>query len=317
MPKKVLIAARSFSRSKEAKAILEAQGYELILNPYDRPMTEAELVEMIAGVDALVAGNDDVTGAVIAAGVPDLKIIAKHGVGYNNIDVSTAKQYGIPVTVAPGANSQSVAELAFGLLLACVRSIPQMDCSIRVGSWDRVTGYEVGGKVLGIVGMGNIGGEVAKRACGFNMKIIAYDIYPNPEFIKNYGVTYLPLPEVITQADFLSLHAPSTPGTVGMINRTTLMTMKKTAFLINTARGDLVNEEDLYEALSSGIIAGAALDTFAKEPLENSPLLTLKNIIVTPHAGAATHEGVIRTGLIGAGEVVRVLSGQAPHYAVK
>ncbi|KAF1855685.1 hypothetical protein Lal_00002552 [Lupinus albus] len=310
MPKKVLIAARSFSRSKEAKAILEAQGYELILNPYDRPMTEAELVEMIAGVDALVAGNDDVTGAVIAAGAPDLKIIAKHGVGYNNIDVSTAKQYGIPVTVAPGANSQSVAELAFGLLLACVRSIPQMDCSIRAGSWDRVTGYEVGGKVLGIVGMGNIGGEVAKRACGFNMKIIAYDIYPNPEFIKNYGVTYLPLPEVIAQADFLSLHAPSTPGTVGMINRTTLRTMKKTAFLINTARGDLVNEEDLYEALSSGIIAGAALDTFAKEPLENSPLLTLKNIIVTPHAGAATHEGVIRTGLIGAGEVVRVLSGK-------
>lgn len=317
MRKKVLIAARSFSRSPEAKAVLEAKGYDLILNPYDRPLAEAELVEMIVGVDALVAGNDAVTQAVIAAGSPTLKIIAKHGVGYNNIDVSAAKQYGIPVTVAPGANSQSVAELAFALMLACARSIPQMDRSVRAGSWDRVTGNEVGGKVLGIVGMGNIGGEMAKRACGFGMKIIAFDVYPNQEFTKNYGVTYLPLADVISQADFLSLHAPSTPETIGLMNQTTLRTMKKTAFLINTARGDLVIEDDLYKALAAGVIAGAALDTFAKEPLQNSPLLELDNIIVTPHAGAATHEAVIRTGLIGAEEVVRVLSGQLPRYAVK
>lgn len=317
MRKKVLIAARSFSRSPEAKAVLEEQGYELILNPHDRPLEEAELMEMIKGVDALVAGNDAVTSAVIAAGVPNLKIIAKHGVGYNNIDVNAAKNYGIPVTVTPGANSKSVAELAFGLMLAVARGIPRMDCSVRAGSWDRITGHELGGKVLGIIGMGNIGGELAKRAVGFDMKIIAYDVFPKQEFIDKYGVAYLPLPEVIAQADFLSLHAPSTHETIGMINQKTLSSMKRSAFLINTARGDLVVEDDLYQALSEGVIAGAALDTFSKEPLTESNLFDLKNIVVIPHAGAATHEAVIRTGLMGAEEVVRVLSGHPPQYAVR
>lgn len=317
MRHKVLIAARSFSRSAEAKAVLEAQGYELILNPNDRPLEEAELVEMIKGVNALVAGNDAVTKAVIEAGAPSLKIIAKHGVGYDNIDIHTAKQHGIPVTIAPGANSRSVAELAVGLMLAIARRIPQMDHSVRSGSWSRITGNELGDKVLGIVGMGNIGGELAKRAVGFDMKVIAYDVYPNQQFIDRYGVTYLPLAEVIAQADFLSLHAPSTPETIGLINRQTLNTMKKSAFVINTARGDLVNEADLCEALRQGVIAGAALDTFASEPLMDSPLLELSNIVFTPHAGAATQEAVIRTGLIGAEEVVRVLSGQAPCHAVR
>lgn len=316
MQKRVLIAARSFARSPEAKAILEAQGYELVLNPYDRPLTEAELTDMIKGIDALVAGNDAVTLAVIAAGAPRLKIIAKHGVGYNNIDVMAARQHGIPVTVTPGANSKSVAELAFGLMLALARSIPHMDRSVRAGSWERLTGNELGGKTLGIIGMGNIGGELAKRACGFDMNIIAYDVFPNQDFVTNYGVVYSPLADVISQADFLSLHAPATPETAGLINRETLNAMKSTAFLINTARGDLVVEDDLYQALAEGVIAGAALDTFSHEPLKNSPLFELNNIIVTPHAGAATHEAVSRTGLMGAEEVVRVLSGQAPRYAV-
>lgn len=316
MKQKVLIAARSFSRSAAAKAVLEDQGYELILNPYDRPLEESELVEMIKGVNALVAGNDAVTAAVIAAGAPSLKIIAKHGVGYNNIDLRAAQKYGIPVTVAPGANSRSVAELAFGLMLAIARHIPQMDHSVRNGSWARFTGNELGDKVLGIVGMGNIGGELAKRAVGFDMKVVAYDVFPNHQFVNQYGVSYLPLAEVIAQADFLSLHAPSTPATIGLINQQTLSTMKKSAFLINTARGDLVNEADLYAALSQGIIAGAALDTFACEPLKDSPLLDLANIIFTPHAGAATQEAVVRTGLIGAEEIVRVLSGQPPRNAV-
>lgn len=316
MQKKVLVAARSFARSPEAKAVLEAQGYELVLNTLDRPLEEAELLKLIPGIDALVAGNDAVTAAVIAAGAPTLKVIAKHGVGFNNIAVAAAKQHNIPVTITPGANSKSVADLALGLMLAVARRIPQMDHSVRDGSWGRITGSELGGKVLGIVGMGNIGGEVAKRAYGFDMKIIAFDVYPRQEFIDNYGVTYLPLAEVLAQADFLSLHAPALPETVGMINTNSLRNMKKTAYLINTARGDLIVEEDLYDALSQGVIAGAALDTFLQEPLRESRLFALNNIVLTPHAGANTHEAVIRTGIMAAEEVVRVLSGQPPKYPV-
>ena len=147
--KKVFVAARSFAHSAEAKAVLTAQGYELVFNPYDRPLDEAELIELLQGVDALVAGNDAVTAAVIASVASSLKIIAKHGVGYNTIDIAAAKQYGIPVTVTPGANSKSVADLALGLILAVSRRIPQMDRSVRQNSWRRETGTELDGKVLG------------------------------------------------------------------------------------------------------------------------------------------------------------------------
>lgn len=316
MQKKVLVAARSFARSPEAKSVLESQGYELILNTLDRPLEEAELLPLVKGADALVAGNDAVTAAVIAAGCPTLKIIAKHGVGYNNIDVAAAARHNVAVTITPGSNSKSVADLTLGLMLAVARRIPQMDHSMRAGSWGRITGNELGGKTLGIVGMGNIGGEVAKRAFGFDMKIVAFDVYPRQEFEQNYGVSYLPLAEVIARADFLSLHAPALPQTVGMINKDSLRTMKNTAYLINTARGDLIVEEDLYAALTGGIIAGAALDAFIHEPLHDSPLFGLNNVVLTPHAGANTYEAVVRTGVMAAEEVVRVLSGLEPRYAV-
>lgn len=314
--KKVFIAARSFAQSTEAKAVLLAEGYQLILNPFDRPLTEEELIELLPGVDALVAGNDAVTERVIAALAPNLKIIAKHGVGYNTIDVAAAKRLNIPVTVTPGANSKSVADLALGLMLAIARRIPQMDGSVRKNSWQRITGNELGGKTLGIVGMGNIGGEVAKRAYGFDMKIVAYDVYPRQEFIDRFGVVYLSLPELLAQSDFISLHAPAIPETIGMINRHSLRTMKPTAYLINTSRGDLIVEEDLYQALVEKVIAGAALDTFIQEPLIDSRLFELDTVVLTPHAGAATQEAVTRMGTMAAQEVVRVLSGQQPQFPV-
>lgn len=314
---KVLVTARSFAKSPEARAVLEQAGCEMIFNPYDRPLTEDELVELIKGMDALVAGMDAVTAKVIAAGLPTLKIIAKHGVGYNTIDVAAAAAYGIPVTITPGANNISVAELAIGLMLAVARHIPQMDGIVRRGGWSRMTGSELYGKVLGIIGMGSIGCEVAKRAHAFGMKIIAYDIRPRQDMIENYGVTYLPMADCLAQADFLSLHAPALPETIGMINKDTLKTMKRTAFLINTARGDLIVEEDLYDALKNGVIAGAGLDTFAHEPIKDTRLFTLDNVVLTPHAGATTHEAVTRMGVMAAEEVVRVLSGQPPQNPVK
>lgn len=313
---KVLAAARSFAKSAEAKAVLAQAGFEIVLNPYDRPLKEHELLELINGMDAMVTGMDEVTAAVLAKGVPALKIVAKHGVGYNNIDIAAAKQHGVQVTITPGANTVSVAELALGLMLSLARKIPVMDRSVKAGSWDRLTGGELSGKTLGIVGLGNIGSEVVKRAHAFDMSIVAYDLFPRADLIEKYDVSYKPLAEVIAAADFLSLHAPATPETLGMINRTTLQTMKKNAFIINTARGDLIVEQDLYEALTTGVIAGAGLDTFAQEPPVNSPLFSLDNVVLTPHAGATTCEAVTRMGVTAAEEVVRVLTGNQPLYSV-
>ncbi|SFL35280.1 phosphoglycerate dehydrogenase [Pelosinus propionicus] len=316
MKKKVLIGSRERSRSPEAMEILNAQGYELIVNPHDRALTENELLEMIKGVEGMIAGSEIVTAAVIAAGAPTLKVIAKQGVGYNTINVDAAKEHGVAVTITPGANSKSVADLALGLMMAIARQIPQMDSSIRKGEWYRHTGVELRGKVLGIIGMGNIGGEVAKRAYGFGMKIIAYDVYPRQEFIDNYGVTYLSLDEVFSEADFISLHAPAMLETAGMVNMDRLRKMKKTSYIINTARGELIVEDDLYKALKEGIIAGAALDVFAQEPPQNSPLMELKNVVFTSHAGAYTNEAIVGAGVMAAEEIVRVLSGSEAKYSV-
>jgi D-3-phosphoglycerate dehydrogenase len=316
MKKKVLIGSRARSRAPEAMKILEEQGYELILNPYDRTLTETELMDMIQGVEGMIAGSDKVTAAVLAAGVPTLKIVAKQGVGYNTIDVVSAKEQKIDVTITPGANSKSVADLAMGLMLSIARNVPAMDRKIREKGWYRHTGVELAGKVLGIVGMGNIGGEVAKRAFAFGMKILAYDVYPRQDFIDQYGVTYVSLDEIFTKSDFVSLHAPAIKDTIGMVNIDRLRSMKKTAFIINTARGELIIEDDLYEALSTGVIAGAALDVYQNEPPADSKLVDLPNIVLTAHSGAYTKEAIVNAGVIAAEEIVRVLSGEKAKYSV-
>lgn len=316
MTAKILITARSFAKAPEAKAMLEGVGYQLVFNPHDRPLSEQELLALISGASALIAGLDEVTGSVIAAGQPTLKIIAKYGVGYENIDIAAARSQGVAVTITPGANTKSVAELTLALMLTAARRITEMDRSVRQGCCQRLTGCELAGKVLGIIGLGNIGSEVAKRAAAFDMNIIAYDVLPRFTLRQQYGVRYKSLTEVLTEADFLSLHTPSTPETAGIINKTTLALMKKSAILINTARSDLIEETDLYDALKSGSLAAAGLDTFADQPPGGSRLLTLDNIVFTPHAGANTHEAVRRMGISAAEEVIRVLSGQQPLHPV-
>lgn len=315
MPR-VLITARSFAQVPAAQAILAGAGCTLYWNPVDRPLLEAELLSLIVGMDALIAGADRVTAAVIAAATPNLKIIAKHGVGYDNIDMAAARRHCIPVTITPGANSIAVAELTLGLMLAVARRIPQLDRTVRAGSWRRVIGGELAGKTLGLVGTGRIGSEVARRAAAFAMDIIACDPYPQQELTACYGVQYCSLPEVLARSDVLSLHAPVTPATAGIINAHTMGQMKKAAILINTARGELVVEDDLVAALENGTLAGAGLDTFAHEPVRNPRLLALPRVVLTPHAGAQTREAVCNMAMMAAREVVRVLSGQAPLHPV-
>jgi len=316
MRKRVLVTAMSFRRSKEALALLEDNGCEVILSPYNRALQEAEMLELIKGVSAIVAGNDALTEKVIAAGMPALEIIARSGAGYNTIDIAAARRFGVPVTNTPGANTRSVADLTLGLMISLARGIPRLNQSLHDGNWEKSVGGELGEKTLGVVGTGNIGGEVIKRAIAFDMKIVAFDIYPRRDLVEKYGVVYLPLKEVIARADFLSLHVPVIPETVNLINKATLPLMKPTAYLINTARGELVVEEDLGDALKQGVIAGAALDVFNKEPLQDSSLYDLPTAILTPHIGASTREASDRVGIIAAEEVITVLSGSIPRYPV-
>jgi len=313
----VLVTARSFASCEEAKKLLASQGYSITWNPVGRPLKEAELLALIPGMDALITGTDEVTDKVIAAGLPTLKVIGKYGVGYDNINVATAKQHGVQVTFTPGVLTKSVAELAMGLIMSTARNIAAMDQLVRQGKWERITGTELSGKTIGIVGTGNIGKEVAKRAAAFEMNIIAFDVWPNLDFAAQYGIKYVALDELLKSADVISLHTPSTPETVGMINRDSLQSMKKTAVLINTARGDLIVEDDLINALQEGIIAGAGLDTFATEPLRDERFFNLKNVVLTPHAGSNTRETVAKMSVMVATDVVAVLAGNPPHYPVR
>jgi D-3-phosphoglycerate dehydrogenase len=314
---KVLVTARSFALCEEAKAILESHGCSITWNPVGRPLKEQELLALISGMDALITGTDEVSEKVIAAGLPSLKVIGKYGVGYDNIDVAAARCHGVQVTFTPGVLTKAVAELAMGLLLSAARNIAAMDGLVRQGKWERITGKELADKTIGIVGTGNIGREVAKRAAAFDMNIIAYDVWPNRDYAAQYGIRYVSLDELLAKADFISLHTPSTPGTIGMINSKSLQDMKNTAVLINTARGDLIVEEDLIKALQEGVIAGAGLDTFALEPLKDERFFSLRNVVLSPHAGSNTRETVARMSVMVANDVVAVLTGNLPHNPVK
>jgi D-3-phosphoglycerate dehydrogenase len=313
---KVLVASRSFGPNcPTALDRMRAVGCELIPNEWGRAPTEDELLERIGEVDALISGTEPVTARVLAA-APRLKIIAKHGVGYENIDLEAARARGVPVALAGGASADSVADMTFALLLGLARQTPQGDRAVRAGAWPRMVGMELRGKTLGIIGLGQIGKAVCRRAKGFGLEMIAYDLYPDERFAASWGLRYLPLDEVLAGADIVTLHAPVTPETRQMINATTLARMKPGAFLINTARGELIDEQALADALRSGRLAGAACDVFTQEPPANSPLLSLDNFIAMPHSAGQTTDGLRKMGEITAENVLRALAGDEPLYRV-
>ncbi len=312
----VLVASRSFGKNcPEVLDQMCAAGCVFLPATFERAPAEEELVASIGDADVLISGTEPVTARVLVA-APRLRIIAKHGVGYENIDLEAARARCIPVALAGGAIADSVADMAMGLLLAAARQIPQGNASVRRGEWKRFVGPELTGKTLGIIGLGQIGKAVCRRAKGFGMRVVAYDAYPDRAFAASWGVTYLSLEELLEQADFISLHAPLTPETRQMIGAPQLASMKPEAYLVNTARGELVDEAALYEALRSGAIAGAASDVFMHEPPRGSPLLTLDNFIAMPHSAGQTPEGLRRMGEITAENVLRVLRGEEPLYRV-
>ena len=315
-PFPVLVASRSFGRNcPEVLDAMREAGCVFLPNDLERAPTEEELIARIGDAQVLISGTEPVTARVLDA-APSLKVISKHGVGYENVDLDAARSRGIPVAIAGGAISDSVADMALALLLALARQVPQGDASVHAGQWKRFVGPELRGKTLGIVGLGQIGKGVARRAKGFGLSLLATDAYPDEAFAASWGVEYVLLEDLLRRSDFVSLHAPVTPETRGLIGAARLALMKPSALLINTARGELVDEAALYEALRAGRLGGAATDVFVHEPPGDSPLLTLPNFLATPHSAGQTPEGLRRMGEITAENVLRVLRGQKPLYAV-
>lgn len=315
---KLLITSPAFSNPHMKPLIdfAQRQADKVVLNPYGRTMTVEELKSVWDGVDAIVAGLEPYTPEVLAAAPSTLKAICRFGVGYDTVDLASAKAQGIAVTNTPGTNSDAVADLAIGMMIAIARHIPQGDKSVRDGTWKRYTGLSMEGKKLGILGLGAIGKAVVKRATGFSMDIYAYDPYFNEEFAAQYGVKAATIDEIFSQCDYITLHLPVLPDTVNIVNREALAKMKPTAYLINAARGPLVNETDLYEALKEQKIMGAALDVYSEEPLKDSPLFQLDNIVVLPHIGGNTKEAAVAMGQLAIDNALDIIKTGNCKYIV-
>lgn len=312
---KVLSTAVTFGKTnKQPKERLEAMagGCEVVTNPLGRPFTPAEFITYGADADALIVGNDKVTAEVIA-GCPKLKIIAKHGIGYDSIDIKTASAKGIVVTNAPGTNSQEVADLAIGFMIMLGRGLYQANRDTKEGKWIKHMGVSMDGKTVGIVGTGTIGRALADRAAGFNMKILGYDLVENAA-ANQTGVKYVSLDELLEKSDYVSLHLPLTNETRNIISADRLAKMKPGAILINTARRQLVDFDALYQALTNGALRGYATDVYDFEPPEHMPLFDLDNVLLSPHIGGTTLESNRRMGETAVDNVIAVLSGeQAPN----
>lgn len=277
-----------------------------------------QLKKEIADADAcIVRSGTQITAEVIAA-APKLKVIGRAGVGLDNVDVEAASKRGIVVINTPGGNTVSAAELSFALLIAMARNLPRANESIKKGEWERkkFTGVELNGKTLGVMGLGRIGTEVAKRAQAFGMKVLAYDPYLRAEKALSMGVEVASFDDVLKNADFLTLHMPLTGDNKHLIGEKELAKMKKTARLINCARGGLVDEKALAAALEAGKLAGAALDVFESEPPKDYSVLKHPNLIATPHLGASTEEAQIAVAVEVAQSIIDYFSGKGTRNAV-
>jgi D-3-phosphoglycerate dehydrogenase len=284
---KVLI---SDSLSEEGLEILRSAGLNVVYKP---GLSPEELKKEIEDADALIIRSGTKVMKEIIDHAKRLKVIGRAGTGLDNVDVAKATEKGIVVMNVPGGNTLSAAEHTFALILSLARRIPQANAAVKSGVWDRkkFMGVELNGKVLGVIGLGRIGSIVAERALCFKMKVLGYDPFVSPEVAKERGIELVSLDELLSKSDFVTIHTPLTKETYHLLNKERISKMKKGAYLINCARGGIIDENALYEALVSGHLAGAALDVFEKEPVPSDyPLLKLDNVVVTPHLGASTLE---------------------------
>ena len=293
---------------------LEDAGYELFLNNCGRRLSEDELIEQLQGMDAFLGTTNPFTERVFEA-CPQLKIIARTGVGVETIDIEAATKHNVAVTSTPGAGAEAVAEYAMYMMCTVARRVVEADYGAKHGDWSRFVGGALFHKTLGIVGTGNIGRTLAKIASGFDMKVIAYDAFRNEEWAKENNVTYCDsLEDLLRVSDFVSVHVPLIPSTIDLIGKEELALMKPTAYIINCARGGIINEGALYEALRDKVIAGAGLDVFVSEPVNaDNPLLTLPNCICSTHNAGSSLDGKNRLLEFTARNLIEFAQGKKPY----
>lgn len=302
---------------EKAVAYLKEQ-CDVEVNPHDRPLTRDELLAAAKGKHAVMTMlTDPVNAELMDAAGPQCKIIANYAVGFNNMDIAAATERGIFLSNTPDVLTDATADMAWALMLAVARRVVEGDKVTRAGQfvgWSPLymLGPEVTGKTLGIVGAGRIGQATAKRATGFNMKVVYTANSAKPEFEKATGATYLPLDDLLRTADFISLHVPLTPKTKYLIGEREFGIMKKTAILVNTARGPVVDEKALAKALQTGQIWGAGLDVYEREPIVEDALLGLHNAVLAPHLGSATFETRENMGFMAADNILKALGGEVP-----
>ena len=315
----VLITARYFGVDPTPLEMLTQHGCCIVHQDMDWTSGDANVsadqaITLLQAVDAAIISSLPITPAVLAH-TPRLKVIAIRGVGYDSVDLAAASARGIPVVVAPGF-TDSVADYVFGLLLAVARQVARADRLIRQGQWDVLVSTNIFRKTLGIIGLGRIGKAIVRRARGFEMPVLATDVVQDTAFARQYGVTYVPLDTLVRQADIISVNAPLQQSTRHLIDAHALRLMKPTAFLINTARGDLVDEAALAAALHAGQLAGAGLDVFHHEPLTHNAFAGLDNVVLSPHLAAYSREGLRDTGILAAQAVLAVLNGAQPDRSL-
>ena len=313
----VLVTATSYGQHDAGlKSELEAAVGRVTYNDTGRPLSSSQLAALLPGVDGTIAGLDAIDAAALAA-ADGLRIVARYGVGVDNVDLAAAAARGIVVTNTPGANARSVAELAVALLLLLARPVARAAAETRAGGWPRLPGLSLAGKTVGLIGFGAIGRQTARLLAGFDCRLLAYDPLLNEATAAALGVRAAGLDELLATSDFVSLHAPVTPATRGMVDAAFLARMKPGAALVNTARGELVDEAALLDALANGRLRGAALDAFAAEPPGgDNPLLALPNVIATPHMGAHTDGATTAMGRMALADCLAVLRGEEPRYRV-
>jgi D-3-phosphoglycerate dehydrogenase len=309
----IVVATTSpgFGRHGRLPQVLEQTGWEII-RCTDTSRPDGGLSDHIGRVDFLVAGLPPVNAETLK-GADRLRAVLKHGVGIDNIDMAACTARRLPVTSTPAANSNAVAELAVGLMFSLSRNIAQGHVSVTSGGWERRPGIEVAGKVLGIVGLGNIGKLLAKKAIGLGMTVVAADLYPDRIFMADHGIERLDLDALLTRSDYVSLHVFGGTGNAALIGKDRLALMKPTACLMNLARGEVVDNDALADAIETGRLRGAAIDAFVTEPPDIShPLFKSKNVVFTPHSGADSLEAFENMGMMVVNDIKNFLAGISP-----
>jgi len=314
---KILITPRSFaSFSDKPLKMLTERGYEIKRNNTGRPYKKEEMLNLVSDIDGIIIGIDELSAEIIEK-ANKLKVISKYGTGLDNIDINRATEKNITVTNTPTANVDAVADLTFGLILSLARRIPEADKKTKSGKWEKIIGKSVWEKTLGIIGLGKIGRQVVKRAQGFKMNVLVYDLVKDEKFAQIYNIKYVNLEELLQKSDYITIHIPLNDATRGMISYEELEKIKESAFLINTSRGGIVDEEALYNALRNNKLRGAALDVYNNEPPRKSPLKELDNVILTPHIAAYTEEAIENMSIQAAQNLIDVLEGRKPKNRVQ